>query len=822
VARPLQLLRVPRVPGSRLSPRVSGQFLLERVPVDSADPPLIRRRALEELLHALSAPEIRGVLLLGAAGTGKTSLLRMAKRDLDAQGRAVFFVGQLGVRDPGDLGDRIVEAMEASRFRKVVKGRRTIRSSAGAPRLGDVTTLLSSAGRRLPSPVLLLDGLDESSYPLRMAAAVEELIAALEEWKIVVSSRPVGVAPIGRFTQFRVLRLGGFDQAEVERFLEAYVPNAPTSAIHELVRRAEGNPLFLRLLADELLRSGSVDVPAEVQLGPMVERLVARAIGTSPDPLKLTTLLEQLALAGGRDRILSIAAKSHMSEEEARRLLSVAGLHGLVQVDAAEVGIIHVLIRDLILARRILAPRFRLVDLAFGSEEAERDELLDESFVPRPSLTRILEERRSIIVGDRGSGKSAIFRRLAAGDVERAERRPVTVCPVADSAELLHRMVGVDGGLDAEALRAAWLVIVASVVATEVPPPAPKRIRRSAANFRAALGVAAEHRSLGRRLLTAAAQPFAGTTVKFAVGPVNLEVQLPAGSAKTTRGPVDVEAFLREADDYFSAVPRRVVVMFDRIDEMFKYDRVKQEALVQALMQAEGRVSIFQSIGLIVFIRTDLFELYDIQEKTKLVSRTLTLEWSEEEWLQLLINRVFVNRSVEQLANSFGSAKGPVELRAALEALFPSQVEGQPIDRWLIDSVRNGNGDISPRLAVVFLHLARDLSPNAEAEVSTLPLFSTDAVRGAMTKLSDLSYSEVINDFKVARSFVQNCRVGKLASFVSSEVEELFDLAEGTISEQVGLLERLGFLERVVRVDDSGTTSLFRIPRLYTRCWDYA
>jgi hypothetical protein len=136
--------------------------------------------------------------------------------------------------------------------------------------------------------------------------------------------------------------------------------------------------------------------------------------------------------------------------------------------------------------------------------------------------------------------------------------------------------------------------------------------------------------------------------------------------------------------------------------------------------------------------------------------------------------------------------------------------------------LRNGNGNVSPRLAVLLLHLARDLSPDPEADVTTLPLFSAEAVRDAMTKLSALSFSEVVTDFKVAPSFVRNCRVGKIESFALSDVEALFDTTEGGISEQVRLLERLGFLERIVLENEAGTKPLFRIPRLYTRCWDYA
>ena len=90
-----------------------------------------------------------------------------------------------------------------------------------------------------------------------------------------------------------------------------------------------------------------------------------------------------------------------------------------------------------------------------------------------------------------------------------------------------------------------------------------------------------------------------------------------------------------------------------------------------------------------------------------------------------------------------------------------------------------------------------------------------------MTKLSDLSFDEVVSDFKVAPSFVLSCRAGKLETFAKDDVQELLNEAEGDKEEQVLLLERLGFLERIVREHGSVRESLFHIPRLYTRCWDH-
>ena len=138
-----------------------------------------------------------------------------------------------------------------------------------------------------------------------------------------------------------------------------------------------------------------------------------------------------------------------------------------------------------------------------------------------------------------------------------------------------------------------------------------------------------------------------------------------------------------------------------------------------------------------------------------------------------------------------------------------------------MDSLRNGNGDVSPRLAVLLLLLTRDRSPQ-HTVLSTVPLFAADALRGAMTKLSDLSFDEIVDDFKVATQFVLNCRAGKLKSFTLEDVQKLFDTTEGTIAEQIRLLERLGFLERIVQQSGSAPKSVFKIPILYTRSWDYA
>lgn len=778
---------------------------------------------LHSLLGYLRDSETQGILLIGSGGIGKTTLLRMAEVELRREHRDVFFVPLANLVDPGELGSRILAEVATSSPTDVEATARTVQTSAGAPSLREIRAILRRLGARMSSPVLLLDGLDETVSPGRVASVVEELSFALGDWKLVVSSRRAAVAEFSRFSRFAVLQLQGFTPADASSLLRRNASELTEQAILYITESARGNPLLLRLLARSFERTG-VLLPETTGVDPttVVERVIERSLANLPETEKLTEVLEELALAGGREQVAVLANRLRVEEGELRRRINLLIPYSLVVLDdtAATAHLFHQTIRDQILSRRFLDQRFSLEELKFGAEEAERDELLEESFVRRRDLGRSFNHDRSIIIGDRGSGKSAIFRRLATGTPLGGGQERVEIFPVANTSDLLHRIVSEDAWTDANALSAAWLVVIAGVVGSAIPTSAPKGLRRNASDLRTALGLATAPESRLRRALRACVRPFGGTTLKFAVGPVGLEAQFPSGSSRSNETSVDVEAFLHAFDSLLKESSQRVVVMFDRIDETFKYDRVKQEAVVQGLLQAENRISQLGKVGLLLLLRTDLFELYDIQEKNKLVSRTVTLDWSDEDWLQVLIRRVFANLPLHRIAARLRNAEGGFAMRSALEVLFPPEMEGRPIDRWLTDSLRNGNGDVSPRLAVLLLHLVREHSAHPEAPVLTLPLFSAEAISKAMTKLSDLSFSEVVNDFKVAPTFVLNCRAGKLESFTLDEVRNLFDENDGKIGDQVRILERLGFLERVVRIGNSGTESLFQIPKLYTRCWN--
>ncbi len=593
------------------------------------------RRELIDLLHRLDSPDRVGVFVLGGPAAGKTVLLQQLGAELQRQGRAVVAVNLRYLRGD-DLSARILDELPHGVADDLDAEGTMIRASARSS-LRHSAAVLNRAAERLQAPVLLLDALDESPYPQRTAAAVEELSYALQGWQVVVASRPVAGVEVRRFARFDVLQLGPLTEADMLNMLAKLAPDLPPDAARAVVTVANGNPLVLSLAARAAQRPAAAGAVSVNDLQGLIGLLIGDAIGSSRDPATLGRVLEEIALAGGEDRMSALAGKLHIPEDRVRNVLNHAPVLALLTVDqqAGTVAFVHTSIQEFVVTQ-IFGRPFRLAELRFGAEEAERDDLLDASFVERHSLDRILQQQKSIVIGDRGSGKSAIFRKLA-------EDQAVETLAVANTGDLLHRIVDKDAWLDADALRAAWLVVIAAVVAAAVPDNAPKTQRRNATDLRAALGLPTKPPSRTRRAMRTAGRLLGGTTLKLGVGPVNLEMKLPAG-ARAGGSVLDVEDMLQQTDQLLKNAGRRVIVLLDRIDETFKYDRPRQEAVVQALLQAEARVSQMDCIDLVLFLRTDLFELYDIQEKNKLVSRSLILEWSEEDWLRMLIRRVFANQ----------------------------------------------------------------------------------------------------------------------------------------------------------------------------------
>jgi hypothetical protein len=74
-----------------------------------------------------------------------------------------------------------------------------------------------------------------------------------------------------------------------------------------------------------------------------------------------------------------------------------------------------------------------------------------------------------------------------------------------------------------------------------------------------------------------------------------------------------------------------------------------------------------------------LYQIYDIQEKNKLVSRSINLEWNYRELLTLLLDRIRANNIFNRLDSLLDVKPNETDqkLYTALKIIFPEQLEGK-------------------------------------------------------------------------------------------------------------------------------------------------
>jgi hypothetical protein len=493
--------------------------------------------------------------------------------------------------------------------------------------------------------------------------------------------------------------------------------------------------------------------------------------------------------------------------------------------------------RDFVLANIVAHGGVPVHELTFGSEAAETDSNLERSYQDNAGISQILDGRTSIVIGDRGAGKSAIFRIVKAAFDSKADGK-------AQIRHLTNELFGNEGlsssiialkehvrhlnqyakeAQGAEAHKAFWMFYLAAVLAEQIVSTlTPEQLSKLNGRFLGDLYDVLNlnnrincwpQESLWKRLYRAAALRFR-RSVKLTLGSISYESDGPLSGRR-----LDLYEFLDSCVSFLRNTSGRILILLDQVDEVHKHDRKLQEEFVQGLFLTEKfiRESYVPYLHLVVLIRTDLFELYDLQEKNKLKSRSTSLHWTPEATLDTIVLRFLNNKATKSIKEAlrFSTIDAEARRELALRLLFPSRVEGKDTSLWIVDSLRNANGDVCPRQVILFLIIAAKRAAELRPGSSSVPIFREHELSDAMTEISELWFDEVVTDFKVAPTLVQNCKAARLHTLSIDAVKQFYDENEGELHDQCSRLQRLGFWRR----DSDGQAVCFRIPHLYTRAW---
>jgi type II secretory pathway predicted ATPase ExeA len=782
----------------------------------------------ERLLKFLQRREDRHALVLGGAGSGKTSLLYYVAEQLKVDGAVVAVISARDEPSVDALVYRIARALDIDESLAALD----IRELQGNLDLRPMLQQLRNYGRPI---FLLIDDLDAIQEIGSLASLIANLLVEAQGLlRVVLASRPTAI--VSRFQRSRIVdsfEITGLNLSEANALLQrALGESIPSGELSRIISIADGNPLLLKLFAEVVKRYGTDAIINQIEQGTLTlqDALLQRIFDESTRSRSEKAVLGCLAvfkLATSQQ----LEAATGLDTRETNEALESLSRTGLVVQLGSDWEFSHITLFEV--APRLLFPDFAVAteQLSFGAEAAEQDALLESQFLAPPDLSQVTTGNKTIVLGDRGAGKSAIFRSLGGfrtqGTLQVMPSSNVVVALSKDPATFLQKYSVRDGDASsADCFKALWLLFCAALAARDVHPrllhtPSGKRYSAVAWRLLRRVGWTSSIRGEGTfHKFWEGVNNVLPHKVSFSAGPVTIEPEWSRSEAGSSRGGMEIDDFINCTDVALTEHNTRLLIVVDQIDELHKYDRKMQEAMVQGLFLAETYLSQREAVRLIVLLRTDLYEVYDIQEKNKFVSRTVRLTWSWPQIVLQMLGRAFANETLRRISTgitSLGLTPGTAELH--LRLLFPAEVEGKPVQDWLHESLKNGRGDVAPRQIILFLNF---LKQRARGERRHIPVFSNTELIAAMRDVSESAFEEVVNDFRIAVGFVRNCKSGKISVFRTRDVESLFDTSDGPINVQIDLLERLGFLAREVISVNGIAVPQFSVPRLYSRCWSFS
>jgi predicted transcriptional regulator len=213
----------------------------------------------EELENELVAPLLQGrnVLLLGSAGSGKTTLMRRAARRVEVDGTRVVWVNAALARSAEEL-----LAMVAVGF-----GQEEAEAASSGPTRNSRLLALTRGIAAHPPGVIVVDGLDEAESAFDLFGRLrDELWAAGHAW--LVSTRPEDAAPLrtppAEAFWGAVVEIPPLSLFEIQEFIaRGLEPNEHLDLANGLPLAGQTPRILIRALEAALASSDETDTPIQ-------------------------------------------------------------------------------------------------------------------------------------------------------------------------------------------------------------------------------------------------------------------------------------------------------------------------------------------------------------------------------------------------------------------------------------------------------------------------------------------------------------------------------------------------------------------------------
>lgn len=448
-----------------------------------------------------------------------------------------------------------------------------------------------------------------------------------------------------------------------------------------------------------------------------------------------------------------------------------------------------------------------LQSLNLGNSVAEFDDGLNRYFLKTNIFVRFAEDGFDIVKGEKGSGKSAIYRAMKNRDLTLDAADLEVVPGFNEVGAPVFRKISELTTADEARLRSMWKLYLLAVAANHLkkkfPSDADENLARVVADL-VANGLLEPDGAIPtiwakvKEVLSHASFSYKknGTEVKLDFSKLDSELTNFEGR---------IESLLEKLDLYLRAKNLRLWVLFDRLDESFVSSPAMEIPVLRALCRTYLDLQSLSHMKVKLFFRQDLFRRIasgGFVNLSHLEAKSVKLSWSSEDLHALLCARI---RGNEGLMRELG-VDNRTSNTSLFDKFFPEQVEvgeRKPTTwKWLLTRIEDSNGVRAPRNLIDLINLAKDAQiKKEERSVKQQPrrnaLIESDSIKAALKELSE----KRVNDTLIAEAgelaeHIQQFKSGKAVQ-TKETISTLLRKKGTELDKIIDDLKKAGFLGEV-------------------------
>ncbi|MBB6189548.1 hypothetical protein [Rhodanobacter sp. MP7CTX1] len=412
-----------------------------------------------------------------------------------------------------------------------------------------------------------------------------------------------------------------------------------------------------------------------------------------------------------------------------------------------------------------------LAGAGFGSRIAEEElDHLRSYFVETEQWRKLLSGEVDIVFGAKGAGKSALYSLLVEKEPElRLGRRTVFIRAENPRGATAFRDLITIPPLSEESLRALWKLYFLATAAHYLRHhlTASKTSNANAAQVIEVLsanGLLAQNHTLVSRLKAVYEYiwkyiPSIETTVEDPHSGYKYTGKITLAEPTSEQhglGYRSLDALLETLNLAFRQVSITVWLVLDRLDVAFADSDILEGNALRALFRTYLDMLGLSHIKVKIFLRDDIWRKIVANgfREASHITRTLTLSWTSQSLLNLIVRRLTVN---EALCAYYGVTKDEILATVELQneffyKVFPTQIDigaSKPKTlEWMLSRTADGSKRTAPRELIHLLVAARDeqlkMYELGNSEPEAFALFTNSAIRSALPIVSKARYDQTL------------------------------------------------------------------------------